>query len=72
MTYEDYINEHGNDVPETSSDVCSCPVCGEPVYHTFGNFTNESDFVHAGCLEDYIKERFTLKEVAKALDISEY
>lgn len=72
MTYEQYMDEHGNDPPYDPDNDVTCPVCGCTVCVTGNEFSNGSIVVHAECLKKYLDENFTTDRLAELTGFDYY
>ena len=77
MTRQDYLDEHGNDVPceyaPEDDFVDECAFCGEPIdrFDDYFQIPGGPIRVHEDCLLGYIARNFKLTDVAHKMGFEE-
>ena len=77
MTRQDYLDEHGNDVPcdyaPEDDFVDECAFCGEPIdrFDDYFQIPGSLIRVHEDCLLGYVARNYKLTDVARRLGFEE-
>ena len=77
MTRQEYLDEHGNDIPcdyDPADDfVDECAFCGEPIdrFDDYFQIPGRPIRVHEDCLLGYVARNYKLADIARRMGFEE-